>query len=252
MAPGCPPDFPDVVFEGVGNPVQQPASCAACVCSAPTVSCMLANLATYGGANCAGGANALVQPTANNACQDINASAGTDSYRAGPPTVSVSACTASGGAANVPPAQAGSFGRLCGATLSDAGCGAQGEVCVPNAVASPFEGKVCVWRLGDQSCPAAYPHEHIFSDTLDDTRGCSACGCGNAAATCTATTTVYSDDACATALATVPNNNSCVTATVGQSITVARTTIGSCPASGGNPTGDVDLGPNRLTVCCAQ
>jgi len=252
MVPGCPPDFPDVVFEGFGNPVQQAASCAPCACGAPTVTCTPANLTAFGNDNCSGGSDALVQPTANNTCQAVAPSGGTDSYRAAAPTVSATPCAASGGAPTVPPAQAGSLGRLCSATLSDAGCDAQGEVCAPNAVAAPFEAKVCVWRLGEQNCPAGYPDEHVFSNTLDDTRGCSACSCGDTVATCTATTTVYADGGCLTDIATVPNNNTCVTATAGASITTAKTTAGSCPASGGQPTGDVDLGPDRLTVCCMQ
>lgn len=253
MVPPCPPAFPDLVFEGVGNPVQEPASCAPCACSAPTVTCTLAPLTAYGNNNCAGGGETLAQPTANNTCQAVTPNGGTNSYRAAAPVVTASDCVASGGDPTVPPAQAGSIGRLCSATLSDAGCGGQDDVCAPKVIDPPFEGKVCVWRIGTSSCPEGYPDEHVFSNTLDDTRGCNACGCGDPVATCAAMTSVYSDDACATPLATVPNsNNSCVVATAGLSITAATTTSGACAASGGEPTGGVALGPDKLTVCCMQ
>ena len=253
MAAPCPPNFPALIFEGFGNPVQEDASCTPCTCSTPTVTCTPAALTAFGNANCTGGSDALVQPTADNTCQMITPAAGTDSYRAMAPTVNASDCDDDGGDATVPPPQAGSLGRLCaGSTLGNAGCDGPGEVCAPSAIDAPFEGKVCVWRIGEHGCPSGFPDQHTFSDTLDDDRGCTDCNCGDPMATCTVTTTVYSDNACATSLATVLNNNTCVTATVGLSITNTRTTTGACAASGGNPTGDVDLGPNRLTVCCAQ
>ncbi|MCC6557943.1 MAG: hypothetical protein IT372_33770 [Polyangiaceae bacterium] len=250
--PDCPPAFPDIIFEGLGDPVQQDATCSACTCSAPTVTCTPAPLVARGNANCGGNSTNLTQPTSNNTCQAVSPSGTPVSFEAAAPGVNATDCNASGGAPTIPPPQAGALGRLCGATLSGAGCGAQGEVCVPNDVGSPFVGKVCVWRTGDHSCPAGFPDRHEFSDALDDTRGCSPCACGNPNATCTITTTLYSDGNCTNQIDMVPNDGTCVNAAEPASIMINRTTTGSCPPSGGEPIGGVALGPNTTTICCAQ
>jgi hypothetical protein len=240
-----------IAFEGLADPVQEDASCTACSCSTPTVTCNLANLTSYANGNCSGSSEQHQQPPVGT-CGAINPSGGTDSYRALAPTASSTACTPSGGVATVPPPQAGTGARVCTAALSDAGCGDADRVCVPIDVGAPFEAKVCVWRSGNQGCPNGFDDKFLFATELDDTRDCSTCTCGNANATCTATTTLYSDGACANQLDTVPNTNTCVQEGVAQSIMVATTTMGSCPSNGGEAIGDVALGQGETTVCCRQ
>lgn len=253
MVPSCPAEFPMVAMEGLADPVQQDATCSACTCSTPGITCNVGILTSHGSGTCGGSSDNHTQPNTANMCATINASANTSSYDATSPTVSAGNCTPSGGVPTVPMAQANRAVRLCSVALSDAGCGASDERCVPSQVGTPFEGQVCIWRDGDTSCPNAYSNKHLFATDLNDTRDCSNCNCGGAAGFgCTVTTHVYSDGNCTNQLATVPNNGtSCVQAGQGASIDVTKTiTAGSCPSSGGNPTGSVSLGANLTTVCC--
>jgi hypothetical protein len=209
-------------------------------------------LAVFEDAGCTGNISNFTQPQDNAVCQDFAAAAGTGAYSGPLPAVIASDCNASGGVATVPPAQAGAAGRICGAQLSGAGCDRPGQVCAPSAVPPPFEGKVCVWRDGLHGCPQSYPQQHQLAGDLDDSRGCEACSCGNAAATCTVTTTLYAGAGCVNQLASLPNTTLCVDAGPALSMSIAKMTTGSCPTGGGQPTGNVGLGINPMTVCCAQ
>lgn len=247
--PDCPAEFPTVLHDGVADPVQEDATCAPCACDAPTVDCTLGQIRAYGNANCGGGSTPFNQPPVNT-CGQINPAGGTDAYRAPAPTVTASACNASGGAATVPPAVAGVATRVCGADLSAAGCGTQEQRCVPDAVVAPFEGTVCVWSDGDQACPGGFTVKHLFGESLDDTRGCTPCTCGNAVTDCNAVTLVYSDNNCQNLLEMVPNDMTCTMATAGLSIMPMWDPMGTCPPDGGQPTGSVALGGALTTVCC--
>jgi hypothetical protein len=252
MVPDCPPDFPNIAYEGSADPIQEAAVCSQCTC-APNVTCNAQVLVAHGNAGCAGASENEAQPAVAGMCLGISVGGGTSSYDASSPIANAMSCAAAGGMPTLPPPQWQRAARICSVTLSGAGCGAADEVCVPTAVTAPFEGRVCIWVDADVNCPSAYPDRHEFSTTVNDTRGCTGCSCSNpGSASCTVTTTIYSDVSCTTAIGTVANNGTaCLDAGPGQSITVAKTTMGgACNGSGGQPTGSIGLGQDRMTVCC--
>ena len=134
------------------------------------------------------------------------------------------------------------------AALARAGCDAE-EVCAHEA---PFDGALCVVKSGDHACPAgAYSDRRLYYSSIDDTRGCSACGCHH---DCAYTWQIFdaADAACQTPLLTLSSPNQCaaVTPSAGK-IRVGATITGSgaCAASGGTPTGAATA-QSPITVCC--
>lgn len=248
-APDCPPELPDFVADGLADPVQEDASCEACTCAAPAITCTPASLLAYGGGICGGVSTPYAQPSQPNMCQTINGNDNVDAYLADSPMVSAGPCVAAGGTSSVPPAKAGRIGRVCGAQAGGGCMG--GAVCAPTSVAAPFEQRLCVFQAGDANCPVGFETKRLYATSLDDSRACTACSCGTASASCSITTTVYADSVCTATIAVVPNNHMCVPGNLGKSIMTTRTVNGSCPASGGQPTGSVTLGPEQVTVCCA-
>ena len=66
-------------------------------------------------------------------------------------------------------------------------------------VCAPSSAKVCIEQAGDQTCPAAYPKQlQIYTDSLPDTRACTACHCGDPELGCTGGTATFSASACST------------------------------------------------------
>ena len=85
------------------------------------------------------------------------------------------------------------------------GCGT-GELCAPRQPA-PFEGRVCISKGGDQTCPAAgYTEKHVAFGEVFDGRSCSACTCEAAVGgSCTLSVNLYdpADGLCSAPVATV-------------------------------------------------
>ncbi|HRI70627.1 MAG TPA: hypothetical protein PK156_40625, partial [Polyangium sp.] len=167
-------------------------------------------------------------------------------------------CPASGGVSDQQPAQWEAFGLGCSTTVKGAGCGA-GNVCQPKS-ATPFRTGLCVYKLGENSCPVGpFSQQFVYFEKADDTRSCTACTCeAPMNSTCSATVHIYSDlavNTCNTEIASF-NAGSCTPLTgnptaFGRSATVTGPTGGSCnvTAGGGNAMGS--LTPvNPTTFCC--
>jgi hypothetical protein len=206
----------------------------------------------YQDVNCNGAAIPVTQPPPNT-CAVLPNSSQYGRARAPAPSVTASNCNASGGVPTIPPPQATAAARICAASTLSGGC-ALGQVCVPSMIDAPFLAKVCVWKSGAASCPAGFSEQHVYASSLDDSRGCTACSCGNPMASCTVTTTLWTHPLldCYGYSAQVSNNNSCVNLVNGSPRTVklTKTTNGSCSPTGGQPTGSVALGADMITVCC--
>ncbi len=158
--------------------------------------------------------------------------------------------------------------RACGdAPTAGGGCGS--GVCVP-APPSPFEGSPCIYKTGDNSCPAAFPTKKLANQNFQDTRTCTACTCGAiGGATCSGgTVKFYTDDFCGVneqaftvggchALTPDPtpsapllqcNNLPADTrSAVLSGATLSGT--GNCPPAGGSVSGAV-LPIDPITFCC--
>ena len=283
-AMGCTNSYPDASpFEGFKNLVAPPATCSACGCSAPqgqtcpqwpaTVDVLDATCA--GSPFCGGGWTPTPgSPPWNTAC--VNATAAdthTCGVNGGPMCDSGSAncnvsvivgplspvggtCTASGGTPTIQPATWSNFGRACSnAGVTGLGCGV-GQVCVPKTTA-PFESGVCIKKAGVNSCSGQFQEQHVLYDGFTDTRACSGCSCGGVAnATCGGTLEVYSGSNClGTKLATVPMPSGCSDLSAPGSNIASMKSLptgpngGSCPASGGQPSGAATP-QTPTTFCC--
>jgi len=139
-------------------------------------------------------------------------------------------------------------GLACAGGGLGGGCGNKAACAAVSG--APFEAGLCIYRTGDLSCPNGFGNKYLYVNNVIDTRGCTPCFCGGGTATCSATTTVYSDSACATSVADVPDNGSCVDAASASSIKVHVTKSGSCPPDGGSSKGSLQEGPSMTTVCC--
>ncbi|MDI3289675.1 hypothetical protein [Polyangium sp. 15x6] len=138
-----------------------------------------------------------------------------------------------------------------------AGCEME-EMCVPKA-APGF--RYCVVVEGDVVCPTTgYSERHLFYRDKVDTRACAACSCGPVeGSACTATATVFKDDACSSFLlgtSVSSEEGACVDMSPkGQALASKRVAdltyhAGACAPSGGGPEGTAaPTGP--VTFCCA-
>jgi hypothetical protein len=244
--PACPDLYPDLDYQGDTGPEAKPAVCSECVCGAADATCSV-GLELFGNATCKG-SGMVSSPLAPGTCVELDGSASSLELTA--PVVTAKACTPSGGIADVPAAPRLTRGVACGAPRRSGGCTAQ-EICVPRPRA-PFQETRCIWREGDQSCPASYPKQHRLETVMDD-RGCSPCACGAPALpSCTATTTLFSDIACGVQVAKLPNDNACVVSMPAAAM-VALTESGSakCLPEGGAPTGAV-APISQATICCSD
>lgn len=242
-----------------------PAICDACSCDAPMgATCSFPTLGSWvnsgscsttldgtfnpGDANCYGFPDFY---TCSGGCSnDQRVALLSDSQVTGTAT-----CTASGGAATLPEPWQNQH-NLCALGPTGGGCGT-GSVCVARASA-PFDQSLCVFQDGDQPCPAAFPTKAETFSTTNDTRACSACTCGAADTQCSAGSfTVYDDPVCGNGGSNpitvsgsdcpsvqnhMDNNTASYRATAG-------TLSGTCPPSGGAPTGTV-TGDDAGTLCC--
>ncbi len=233
-------------YEGNRDLNPTPAICSDCACSTPTVTCTPKPL-DLDTAGCATQKGFATQPTPGQ-CGPLSPPSGVTSYQAGAPIAFTGACAPSGGAATLPPPDWGGTGLACGGGGLGGGCGNKAACAAVSG--APFGSGLCIYRSGDLACPGAFATKHLYVNDVIDTRGCGVCTCGGGSATCTATTTLFSDGACATSLTDVPNDGSCVNSAAASSIKIAITKSGSCPSDGGMPKGTLQEGPSTTTVCC--
>lgn len=246
--PACPGMHPTATPLGNSGLIDTPALCSACTCSAPSGQCLLQPLSLESD-GCAISVGAVTQPPPG-ACQPIAPLGTTKAMRASPPASTGGACGASTVTVTRPPPAWQIAGLACWGGGFGGGCGAN-AACAPTAKA-PFATSLCVFRSGDVACPAAFPQKHVFVNSVNDTRGCSPCSCGAPTVTCAAVTTVHGGPNCNGASTQVPNDGSCVNVgSSGSSIDVAVTKTGGCVANGGQPTGTLQEGQIKTTVCCA-
>lgn len=242
----CPGEHPLKSYEGFRDLNPTPAICSACSCSAPPVSCTPMPLELDGTA-CGSQKGFATQPPAGQ-CGSVSLPGGANSVKADAPIASAGACTPAGGAATLPPPNWTAAALACAGGGLGAGCGNKSSCAAKSA--APFGASLCIYRVGDLACPAGFGDKHVYVNNVIDSRGCTPCTCGGGTATCAVTTTVFSDGACATSIATVPNDGSCVAAAAAGSIQVQITKSGSCPADGGQPNGSLQAGIPPTTVCC--
>ncbi len=245
----CPVAYPVVAAQGQAGLGAQPATCGACSCTTPTVTCGPEPLSLYSGSGCWGSPDETLTPAQATCTPLQGAQTMADHFQQTAPPPSVSTCTPSGGAPDLPPPVWTTSGVVCGIDGQPTTC-ADGSVCAPAPVA-PFEARWCIWQAGAQSCPAGFPKQHTW-EQVDDGRGCAPCTCGSAVgAKCAATTAFYGDPQCQSPLSQTAALGTCVHQDSVEAVVATTSPSGtpSCPTGGGGPTGSAVAVP-VTTICC--
>jgi hypothetical protein len=269
-APECPPSAPVAGDLGLADP-STPTLCGACSCAPPQGTCTLPTTWTAAAATCAGetaatphtafdapagwsGACTAKSPIA--AGQKCNGVSCVQSLTIAPLALVEAGCGASPGTAPpILPTTWGKAARSCHGVAAGE-CRGPSELCAPTVEPGYLR---CLARDGDHACPAPYTDEHRFFSGLDDTRGCSPCGCNPpSGSTCTALVAAYADGACTAPIASVTVDTTkpaCVDvlpagAALGSKLASEPVYApGACQASGGEPTGAA-VPINPITICC--
>lgn len=240
--PGCPPEYPIPVLDGGVGPDAAPATCSACTCGAPQVTCNPGAVAASTHSGCNGGKQTVL-PAAG-VCA-LFAPSG-DYFVQSPAQVTVGPCPPAGGVASLPPPGWGKEAVACG-LAADSGCN-----CAPPPP-SPFEARTCVWRTGVHACPVGFPVDRGWA-SLADTRGCAPCTCAAAtpAATCTVTIGLFGDTQCQDHLSDLGPAGACGEQWGVHSVLATATASGSpaCAPGGGAPVGAASA-EQTVTICCA-
>ena len=244
--PACPAEYPSVAATGTSGVSAPPATCGACTCGAPAVTCSAAPLDLYASSSCPSPA-AQTLMLVGGACTPVP---GMDTHFVQEaPAAAVGACAPAGGTPDAGPLAWTTEGAACGPPAAPVSC-ADGTLCAP-APAAPFAPRWCVWAAGAQACPPAFPEGYVW-ETGDDQRGCTPCVCGaSGPATCTVTTALYNDGACNDPIGSIGTVGQCVYKQGVHSALATTSPSGSpgCPAGGGSPTGAVVTTP-AVTICC--
>jgi hypothetical protein len=182
------------------GPAGAPA-CEPCGCDLQNASCSAGQLTCYdGNATCAGSADYVVSPV-NDECAPFDnvpsAGANTASCQiTSPASVQMQGvCLAMGGQKIDEPPFAGAI-ELCELVAAEGesgGCGA-GEACSP--MTNSDDGKVCITKPDEQSCPPGWPEAHFGYGDFDDTRDCSPCSCGDVSCDDDGQYEIFDDGSC--------------------------------------------------------
>lgn len=270
--PACQGNYPTTEVGAFKSLVAPPASCGACTCTTPAgVSCGVPHMLLLDSASCSGG-NGWEIDFVNGAvtlpedqCANYNLDPGSTSPQ---PPLSASSlkpattggsCAPGGGTPTLPPTSWTTRARGCGEPSGGskaAGCGA--NTCMPPA-GGAFNRGACVYQQGDVACPSgSFSSKFVYSQGVDDQRGCSSCSCGSPdGVECPGSKLeVWSSAGCSGAPAgtiNTPGDGSCIdvttTLTPGLKYKKGTASGGSCPASGGLPTGSATA-TQPITFCC--
>ncbi len=250
-APPCPTAFdtaPPVV--GYSDLSAAAAECS-CDCEPLDPSCGSATITTDASAACLTPQNHGVAVNGN--CSNFSAAANSY-YSFAPPPVTDGSCLAKP-SSMTPPATFAARDSLCVASPLDvADACATDDVCVPIADA-PFDSPACIWTEGDVDCPAGsdYATRTLLHLDLDDTRGCTACTCGEIGGTCSGTLELRAQGSCAGAVVgqiDVGADCELVAGAVVSAQLVEFVANGTCgAASGAQPAGSA-IPTEPITVCC--
>ena len=247
--PGCPTPLGTHAVDVNPTNLSSPASCS-CVCGPGTMpSCEQGMISsTYGTGGCN---NTYTMGQANNGNCNQTAVSGVEQYVQASTAPAGGSCTGTV-TPTVPPTGA-TKGEYCdGETKFGAGCSA-GSVCG----LAPSGFTACLHHGGTTSCPAGYTVPSTVG-TLQDTRGCGACGCGAPTATCSGHWLFFTSNNCTgSAALTLTANGTCLptgdngTHPYGSNSYVASPTSVQCGAPTMQPMsmGSVMLGMAD-TICC--
>jgi len=265
---GCSANFEGPIFSGGDGPTAGSATCD-CQCGpAENVQCPGVDVSFYAGVSSVGSACNAPMPCAQRsltpaACTTVNGAASCD---AGAASIRMPVPVATGGGCtpmptkSIPPPSWTVSTLACISALGRApsDCPAR-QQCSP-LPSAPFGSSLCIAQAGVLICPSAdYTARRIYYGGFDDSRDCSACGCGDVTgATCSATLEVFTPSASPTGLGCTAGQPIDYIAPVSCApvqqpgdfrLTTAIANAGTCAGSPVTPTGGVSpSGPT--TFCC--
>ncbi|MFO0552668.1 MAG: hypothetical protein U0271_30030 [Polyangiaceae bacterium] len=249
-APACSSDYPIAFgeFQGALDPGVATCDCsctaaAGIQCTTPVNLCYKNNCMQA----CSQGLGDTVQSVAPGvSCTTAPASGAAAVNVNNPAPTNMGTCNAQSNHV-IPTPTFGLVESVCGGgTATPDGCDAN-EQCLPD-VDSDFT-LFCVAQDGEKLClDPFYSVQHLVAMDADDSRACSQCGCGSATSTCGGSVEFTSNN-CMILEGSV-NANMCGTnPSFASRVQYVPNPSGSCPATGGVLSGDVQLtGP--LTLCC--
>jgi hypothetical protein len=263
-APACGAGFSGDMLDGNSGLSAAPASCG-CTCGPSAgVQCSSPDLTFYASSTtCSLGESCASAMLTQGACTQVDLSATCGAVLS--TVMSLPQSTASGGScapvstASVPPFSWSTLARACGAAQPEtqADCAA-GGVCVASP-SSPFRSAFCIEQPGNQpTCPSidgsvGYTSRFVYFATIDDTRGCTTCTCGQVTgASCSGTVTQFqsSDGGCDNGQIIYPLGQTCDPVQQPADLELALTASGgACAASPTGPTGSATPS-NAMTFCC--
>jgi len=204
----CPAStYPFVAFRG-GRDLSADGECS-CTCGAPTAASCGTSYAWMGysdeeclAADPDRGGSGLAEPTISDCISTATEIDGIYGYGFSltPPDVTCG----EGSIDALPPPEFGTEFLSCSGAAPGGTCAESDQTCVRRPP-SGFETKLCIYQLGEQTCPAGYVTEPTVYEGFAEGRDCgSACTCSATEGECTTTLRVYdgSDDACNATLET--------------------------------------------------
>jgi hypothetical protein len=140
-------------------------------------------------------------------------------------------------------------------------CPVAQKLCAP---AAPLPFRICTFAEGDVDCPETWKdaERQVYYEEVADHRACTECGCSPPeGGSCVAEIRVFGDDICTNEvlhsfidLTSGPGCDVNLMQGIGLGSKEAAIVVdapGTCKATGGEPTGDVELG-KATTFCCSS
>jgi hypothetical protein len=130
-------------------------------------------------------------------------------------------------------------------------CGGDSGVCMPLAPEG-FEDSLCIYMEGENDCPAGdFSEQFIQYSGVDDTRNCSSCQCGMAAASCMGTMEVFSSNDCTGEPIAEAGINACaMNVSGGNSVGIDYGGEGVCPVMSPPEAVGTIATTGAFTYCC--
>lgn len=123
------------------------------------------------------------------------------------------------------------------------------QVAVCELDAAPDDAKTCIWVDADLPCPGgAFSERNLVLEGIDDTRGCSACTCGPAEVSCSATIDLHVGATCTGVSTALDECTGLTTLAGGASLVLGEPEL-SCEPGAVSPTGSLQWSQEQ-TVCC--
>jgi hypothetical protein len=250
--PACEGSYPDVTAVGYDRLVAPPAECGCSCGEAVDVSCPLTLVARYWGADSTCSENVPAQyELSTTSCNNLPAPLDPNTYWTAAPVQATGGSCEAITHESIDTARFETRVTACGGAALVDGC-AEDQICTPRAD-EPYGDHLCVWKAGEDTCPAEYPESHaLYTDVVDE-RACDECTCASPTGLCdSAVLTLLSQPCNAPISGIVTANGHCTGTNSNQTRSVAVNPgqpTAFCLPSEGTATGAASP-DGSITVCC--